>query len=144
MARRWLFHGHLVSTGELAAVARLPLAGDAVGVVRAGAQCIPPPPQVAVNGHCSASTARLLGDADAGVPVPIALSIVDGRQHTHILGSTGCGKSTLMGRMILDDIAAGRGAMVIDPKGDLIGDVLERLPHHARAAGHAHRPGHRA
>jgi len=132
MARRWLFHGHLVSTGELAAVAHLPLAGDALGVVRAGAQCIAPPPQVAANGHSSASTARLLGDADAGAPVPITLRIVDGRQHTHILGSTGCGKSTLMGRMILDDIAAGRGAMVIDPKGDLVGDVLERLPREAR------------
>jgi hypothetical protein len=37
-----------------------------------------------------------------------------------------------MGRMVLDDVSAGRGAVVIDPKGDLIADLLNRLP---KAAG---------
>jgi hypothetical protein len=30
--------------------------------------------------------------------------------------------------LVLSDVEAGRGAVVIDPKGDLVGDVLERLP----------------
>ncbi|MFD2400051.1 type IV secretory system conjugative DNA transfer family protein [Prauserella oleivorans] len=46
----------------------------------------------------------------------------------HILGATGSGKSELMARMILADANAGRGLVVVDPKGDLITDVLTRLP----------------
>jgi type IV secretory pathway TraG/TraD family ATPase VirD4 len=44
------------------------------------------------------------------------------------MGATGSGKSTLMATMVLADAAAGRGALVIDPKGDLVLDILARLP----------------
>jgi hypothetical protein len=52
----------------------------------------------------------------------------DSLEHTHILGGTGAGKSTLMLRLILADILAGRGVLVIDPKADLINDILARIP----------------
>ncbi|MFD1045205.1 type IV secretory system conjugative DNA transfer family protein, partial [Kibdelosporangium lantanae] len=41
---------------------------------------------------------------------------------------TGSGKSELLARLILDDIHAHRGVVVVDPKGDLINDVLARIP----------------
>ncbi len=93
---------------------------------RAGARSVAPVPTVASNGEV-----KVLGDADAGPSRPVGLKVADARRDTHILGSTGSGKSTLMGRMILDDIAARRGVVVIDPKGDLIADILERLPEEA-------------
>src|SRR6202012_2323351 len=37
----------------------------------------------------------------------------------------------LMAQLILADVHAERGVVVIDPKGDLITDVLDRLPEHA-------------
>jgi len=117
-------HGDLLSIAELAAVAHLPLDAFALGVSRAGARSVAPPPAVAAVGH----GVKLMGDADAGPARPIGLKVVDARQHTHILGATGSGKSTLMGRMILDDVTAGRGVVVIDPKGDLVTDLLGRLP----------------
>ena len=40
------------------------------------------------------------------------------------------GKSTLLQNLITQDIAAGRAVVVIEPKGDLIHDVLERIPSH--------------
>ena len=46
----------------------------------------------------------------------------------HVLGPTGVGKSTLIARLALADFDAGRGAVVIDPKGDLIEDLLARIP----------------
>lgn len=52
----------------------------------------------------------------------------DALRHLHIVGPTGSGKSVLMARLILSDIAAGRTVVVIDPKGDLCTDVLARLP----------------
>jgi DNA helicase HerA-like ATPase len=45
-----------------------------------------------------------------------------------ILGPTGSGKSTLLLNLALQDIEAGIGVGVLDPKGDLITDLLERIP----------------
>ena len=60
---------------------------------------------------------------------PVNISQEDRRQHVHILGSTGVGKSTLLLNLALQDIDAGHiGVGVIDPKGDLIRELLERIP----------------
>jgi hypothetical protein len=56
------------------------------------------------------------------------LSPADGRHHVHVLGFTGSGKSTLLLNLALDDIRAGRGVGVIDPEGDLVRELLERIP----------------
>ncbi|MGQ0573848.1 MAG: type IV secretory system conjugative DNA transfer family protein, partial [Pseudonocardia sp.] len=59
---------------------------------------------------------------------PIALRVADARHHLHVIGATGSGKSTLLATMILADIDAGRGVVLIDPKGDLVTDILSRMP----------------
>jgi hypothetical protein len=56
------------------------------------------------------------------------LAVTDARQHLHIMGATGSGKSTLLTNLVLGDIEAGRGVVVVDPKGDLVNDLCERLP----------------
>ncbi len=48
--------------------------------------------------------------------------------HLHVIGPTGSGKSTLLAHLIQADIAAGRGVLVLEPRGDLIEDVLARIP----------------
>src|SRR5207253_10453241 len=59
---------------------------------------------------------------------PVGLSIPDSRCHLHLLGSTGTGKTTTMLNLAAQDIAAGRGVGVLDPKGDLVRGLLGRLP----------------
>ena len=71
---------------------------------------------------------KVIGRTNAGRPTLAGISLPDCRHHIHALGPTGTGKSTLLLRMILDDAEAGRGVAVFDPKGDLIRDVLDRLP----------------
>lgn len=72
---------------------------------------------------------RVLGAATApGEDRQVGLSIDDARQHLHVIGPTGTGKSTLLANLVCQDIAAGRGVVVIEPKGDLVQDVLARLP----------------
>ena len=61
----------------------------------------------------------------------LVLDEVSGLRHLHVLGPSGVGKSTLLANLILQDIAAQRGVVVVDPKGDLVDDVLRRLPSHA-------------
>jgi hypothetical protein len=58
----------------------------------------------------------------------LLLTMADQLHHLHVIGPTGTGKSTLLGRLALQDLAEGRGAVVIDPKGDLVDDILARLP----------------
>lgn len=46
--------------------------------------------------------------------------------HVYIIGKTGTGKSTLMERMALQDLARGNGFALIDPHGDLVERVAAR------------------
>jgi len=69
-----------------------------------------------------------LGVAPLGEPVLIGLSVHDARHHLHIPGPTGTGKTTLILNLACAEARAGRGLAVFDPKGDLIRDLLDRLP----------------
>src|SRR3990170_755786 len=50
-------------------------------------------------------------------------------KHTHIIGATGTGKSTLLLNMICQDMQNGEGIAVLDPHGDLIDVILSNIPH---------------
>jgi len=52
----------------------------------------------------------------------------DRLSHVYIIGKTGTGKSTLLENMIRQDFAAGRGAALIDPHGDLAARVEAHIP----------------
>lgn len=58
----------------------------------------------------------------------VAIPLADAAFHTHLMGPTGSGKSTVMLGLIEADMKAGRGVFLIDPKGDLATDVLARIP----------------
>lgn len=57
-------------------------------------------------------------------------SLDDRRRHMYIIGQTGTGKSYFMQNMALQDINAGYGMCYIDPHGDGIEWLLERIPAH--------------
>jgi hypothetical protein len=59
---------------------------------------------------------------------PLALSAQSSLRHTLVIGPTGVGKSTLLLNLITQDLNNGHGVVVIEPKGDLIADVLARVP----------------
>jgi hypothetical protein len=63
-----------------------------------------------------------------GTSAPLGLSIEDNLYHSVLLGPTGSGKSTAMLNLISADLRASRGVVVIDPKADLVRDILERVP----------------
>jgi len=134
-SRRFCGRGSLLGVAELAAIAHLPTDAAAPGVERAGARAATPPPGIPTPTGPDADPmvppVKPLGVSESANPRPVGLAVADARQHVHILGATGSGKSTLMTHMILDDVAAHRGVVVVDPKGDLITDILARLPESA-------------
>ncbi|MET7949062.1 DUF87 domain-containing protein [Micromonospora sp. NPDC005324] len=123
LAQRRLGVGFLTCTPELAALAALPHDLAVPGLDRARAKSMPSPVAVPTGGRGT----KVIGDAQVGGH-GIALSVPDARYHLHVVGSTGSGKTTLLVNMAVDDIKAGRGTVVIDPHGDLVLDILDRLP----------------
>lgn len=116
----------LLSVPELAALAHLPIDPGAPGVQRAGARSVLPPPSVPQP--AAGNGVKPLGRSDTGARRGVGLAVHDARHHLHVMGATGSGKSTLIANLALDDIRNHRGVIVIDPKGDLVTDLLDRIP----------------
>jgi hypothetical protein len=49
-------------------------------------------------------------------------------RHTHVIGATGTGKSTLLYHMLKEDVLSGAGVALVDPHGDLVDDLLSVIP----------------
>jgi type IV secretory pathway VirB4 component len=64
--------------------------------------------------------------------IPVGIKQADRLSHTYVIGKTGTGKSTLLETLALQDIAHGRGMMLIDPHGDLAEGVVHAVPAHRR------------
>jgi hypothetical protein len=91
-------------------------------VKQTGSRLVPPAAAIPRTG-------RIVGESIfPGRERPLALSPVDALRHLHVLGPSGVGKSTLLLNLIEQDLAAGRAVVVIEPKGDLIADVLAHVP----------------
>jgi hypothetical protein len=117
---RWPYSLNLL---ELVGLLGWPLGDQPLpGVPRTRSRWLRPDPRVV-------SRRRVVGASSApGEAVTVGLGIDDARQHLHVIGPTGTGKSTLLANLILQDIRANRSVVVIEPKGDLVADVLARLP----------------
>ncbi len=121
---RFTGHGRVrLNLSELTAVSAWPVGDTAdLPVASQRSRRLPAP-------HAVGHSGRVVGASTwPGKPRPIGISADDSLRHVHVLGPTGTGKSTLLVNLISQDIAAGRGAVVVDPKGDLIADVLDRIP----------------
>jgi hypothetical protein len=123
LAQRRFSRGFLLSADELTTLAALPTDVAVPGLDRARAKAVPAPVAVPTGGRGT----KVLGRAEVGGH-SVALRVVDAREHLHVIGATGSGKSTEMTHLVIDDIKAHRGVVVIDPKGDLALDILDRLP----------------
>ena len=60
----------------------------------------------------------------------VRLTKEDRLRHLYIIGQTGTGKSVTMTNMMVQDMEDGKGFAAIDPHGELIEQVLERVPAH--------------
>jgi hypothetical protein len=112
-----------LNASELATLSAWPVGPTSeLPVTKIGSRLAPPAKAIPTRG-------RVIADATfPGAERPLALRPLDALRHSHILGPTGSGKSTLLLNLITQDIEAGRGVVVIEPKGDLIAETLKRIP----------------
>jgi len=67
-----------------------------------------------------------------GVEAEVRLNDEMRLRHKHIIGATGVGKSTLLANMLIEDMNAGNGCALFDPHGDIVEDILLRIPEHRK------------
>jgi hypothetical protein len=116
--------GMLLNSDELAGLVHLP-ASDVqspellrdTGATRAAPDIVRKPPGI------------VIGDNEhLGEIVPVYLTADQRVRHTHIVGTSGTGKSSLLFNMIQQDIENGEGVAVLDPHGDLVKQILGIIP----------------
>lgn len=114
--------GMILSLSDLAALVRLP------------SPFVRSPRMVRPSSRTKAAPARdaqafVLGTNEHdGVESTVTLSTAERLRHCYVIGASGTGKSTLLLSMAVQDIAAGNGFAVLDPHGDLVDDILARIP----------------
>jgi hypothetical protein len=83
----------------------------------------------AAPGIVRQSPGVVIGDNEHnGETIPVFLNADQRVRHTHIVGSNGTGKSSLLLNLIRQDILKGDGVGVLDPYGDLIDQILGIIP----------------
>ena len=113
-----------LNTHEAAGLLGFPLGNlHLPGLELGRARQLPPPQDMARSGLVLAAS-NFPGANDR----PLALRTDDRLRHLHLIGPTGVGKSTLIANLALQDIERGDGLVLIDPKSDLVADVLARVP----------------
>jgi hypothetical protein len=68
-----------------------------------------------------------------GIRQPVTLARESRLEHMHVIGGSGTGKSTFLLNLILQDIHHGEGLALLEPHGDLIDEVLARIPDERRS-----------
>jgi hypothetical protein len=117
----------LLNSRELSGLVGFPIGNASLpGLSLHSARQLPPSPGTPRTGTVLARSNY------PGMDTPLALRVADRLRHVYLIGPTGTGKSTLIANMALQDIAAGYGAVVVDPKSDLVDDILSRIPESRR------------
>ena len=120
----------LLNASELASVVGWPVGPTVTpGLSLGAARQLPASRSLTVPSPGSVTVAE---SSFAGSDRPIRLGRRERLSHLHVAGPTGVGKSTLLANLALQSIEAGDSIVVVDPKGDLVTDILGRIPdtHH--------------
>lgn len=113
----------LLNSEELASIFHFPLPGtETPNILWLTAKNAPAPSNIPDEGI------SLGENFYRGIKNEIRIKRDDRRRHTYIIGKSGVGKSVLLANMAIQDIQNGEGVCVLDPHGDLISDILDRLP----------------
>ncbi|WP_417832830.1 helicase HerA domain-containing protein [Terasakiella sp.] len=85
-----------------------------------------PPLKLSKRRRSRMSGRKVFIGAEVGTSNPIGLSNIDRGSHTHIIGSTGTGKSKILEHLIRQSLdRPNEGLCLIDPHGELYDDIVQ-------------------
>jgi hypothetical protein len=123
--RRSQRSGMILNVDELVSLVHPPSSSVRVEKLLRVERTTKPAPDLA-KGH-----ALVLGrNIHAGQTVEVSLDAHQRVQHMYVVGASGTGKSTFLLNLMLQDLRHDDGFALLDPHGDLVDAVLERLPEH--------------
>jgi hypothetical protein len=121
--------GSLYSPAELLGLVAWPIEGPRVpGLVLGTAPQLLPAARIPTRGGLTLANATWPGMEAR----PLVQPLVGALSHTVVAGPTGVGKSSMMAGVAAAHLAAGRGLLLLDGKGDLAEQVLGMVPESRR------------
>lgn len=119
--RRSRRYGMILNTKELMSLVDFPSIGR--GKMASGRRTtVSAPSELVGHGQVIGTNIHL------GVETEVSLPPEQRLRHTHIIGATGVGKSTLLLQMMKTDMESGNGITLLDPHGDVADMLLKLVP----------------
>ena len=123
LARRSRRIGMLLNSHELASIVHIPDRSVVSPKLRVYAGKTKQAP-IEIEGH----SFELGVNTHLGKEQTVTLTDQHRLRHMHVIGATGTGKSSLLLKLIAQDVEQGRGLALLDPHGDLIDAVISHIP----------------
>jgi hypothetical protein len=124
-----LSRGSLFSPAEIMGLIGWPIDGPRVpGLVLGVAPQLIPSPRIPQKGGRVLAHSTWPGMETRALAQPL----IGALNHMVVAGPSGVGKSGLLAAAVAQDLAAGRGCLVLDGKGDLAEEILRRVPSRRR------------
>lgn len=114
----------ILNIEELASIYHLPnVSVETPNIVWSGAKKAEAPLDLPLNQGTIFAETNFRGQKH-----PFGIKKTDRRRHFYLIGKTGTGKSTLFKNMIVSDMLAGEGIVVVDPHGELVEWIVNYIP----------------
>jgi hypothetical protein len=122
--------GYIFNIAELASMYHFPSSSVATpNIVWSGSKKGEPPANLPIRVNVPPADFTVLGLTNFRNNFQeFGVKTDDRRRHVYIVGKSGTGKSTLIENMVINDINAGRGVIVVDPHGEMVDKIVTCIP----------------
>ena len=130
LSREFEEKGTVMNIEELASVYHFPMQSvESSAISWAGSKKGDAPFNLPLKDETDPKDMTVLGKTDfRNSSKEFGVKVDDRKRHIYVIGKSGTGKSTLLENMIIGDIQAGRGVVVVDPHGELADKIVDSIP----------------
>ena len=130
LTREFEEKGNILNIEELASIYHFPSKTVETSAISwAGSKKGEAPFNLPLKSKVDPANLTVLGKTDfRSSSAEFGIKMDDRMRHIYVIGKSGTGKSTLLENMVIDDINAGRGVIIVDPHGELADKAASAIP----------------